>query len=506
MHRLAFILLSAIILLPAGCGRKDNTEESAAIPAIRINETRVISAFTASFEVNAVNAVTIEYGVSEDMPEIIETGTVSPVTVTLSVGGLKELSTYTLYARGIGPGGEKGNVTKIEFSTTKGPESIYPWESGRTAVPAFADISLVTMGWHNYNPPIWTEERFASHVSYDGKWLFDAFLCIDGWDPVRNLSYSLTPNRNSATQESWQDLMDAWLGEDGALKKLDAAISNAASSLGNPPSPRYVVMSVPDPIMFQNFGDRSSSTTYWGTVEERQLDFSNVQDQIAAYKWYIDQCRYRFSRLGLKHLELAGFYVLSEELHLSESFYRDLGLNFSATDTWNAQYKRWETILPAVSQYLHSCNEGLWWVPYCLAPGHRVWKELGLDMAFMQPNHYWDTSNQHPMSRSIATIKQYKMGIELEFEYSMVADVMKDGRMGPDGSGNMIFTSADIPELRDRLREYMDAYKDAGLYGVNPIAVYSGTDAWNQLATSSDAGDKEMFREICTFIQESPLK
>ena len=258
--------------------------------------------------------------------------------------------------------------------------------------------------------------------------------------------------------------------------------------------------------MFQWFGDKNSSTTYWGSIDGRELDFRRVSDQIAAYQWYIDRCRYMFDALDVPHLELAGFYTLSEELHLSESFYRYLGLDFSSADTWNSQYKRWEEILPAVSSYLHGCNEGLWWVPYCLAPGYRVWDTLGFDMAFMQPNHYWDTANQHPMSTSIQAMKQYGMGMELEFEYSMVADVMKDGRMGPDGSGNMIFTSADIPALRGRLREYMDSYRESGLYGVKPIAVYSGTDAWNQLASSPDPEDKQMFREICNFITESPLK
>ena len=52
----------------------------------------------------------------------------------------------------------------------------------------------------------------------------------------------------------------------------------------------------------------------------------------------------------------------------------------------------------------------------------------------------------------------------------------------------------------------MQMYKDSGLYGTVPVAVYSGTDAWNQLATSTDPGDMEMFREICNFVLESPLR
>jgi hypothetical protein len=98
------------------------------------------------------------------------------------------------------------------------------------------------------------------------------------------------------------------------------------------------------------------------------------------------------------------------------------------------------------------------------------------------------------------------MGMELEFEYSLVASVMADGRSGPDGSGNPTFHAQDVPLLRERVRSYMQAYKDTGLYGVLPVAVYSGTDALHQLATSTDPGDREMYHDLCQFIIGSRLK
>ena len=504
----AGILLSIIILLPVSCGRKDNPAEGGATPAIRIHEPGDISAFRASFEADAVNASAIEFGTSEDMPLSVETGTAAPVTVTLSLGGLEQMTAYTLYARGVGPGGERGNTVKVKFTTTKGPDSLYPWESGRTAVPSFADISLVTMGWHNYSPPAWTAERFGSHVSYDGKWLFDAFLLIDGWDPVRNLSFSITPSRNSAVKDSWLDLADAWLGEEGALKELDKAVSDAAASLGTPPSPRYIVMAVPDPIRYSTFGDPSSSTAYWGELDGVKMDFSSPAHQVKACKWYMDLCRERFYRMGYKNLELAGFYILSEELPLNPEFYKAAGQSYKAgVDDWNWQKKNWEIIVPELSSYAHSCNEGLWWIPYHLAPGYKVWRQLGLDMAWMQPNYYWDHGTvSHPLTDTREAIRNCRMGIELEFEYSLVASVMADGRSGPDGDGSPTFYLKDVPMLRDRVREYMNMYRESGNYGKYPIAVYSGTDAWNQLATSPDSGDKEMLREICNFITQSPLR
>ena len=503
-------LIATVLLLLASCGEKEPAAEPA-IPAVRA-ELLEIAAFEASFSVQAVNAVSISYGTDERMPFSLETGTSGPATCRLHLADLEPLTAYQLYLKGIGPSGEEGNVVKIAFTTAKGPDNLYPWEARRSGVPSFANLTLVTMGWQNYAPPAWTEERFRSHVLYrdnEGRshWLFDAFLCIDGWDPVRNLSYSLVNGRYSAVKESWEDLVEAWLGDDGALKKLDAAIERATAELGAPPTPRYVVMALPDPIRFQNFQDKNSPTDYWGKLDGKKMDFKEVSDQAAACEWYMDRCRERFQSLRFKHLELAGFYILSEELQLDPAFFQSAGEAYGTSDTWNWQHKNWEIIVPSLASYAHSCHEGLWWIPYNLAPGYKVWKELGFDNVFMQPNHYWDHDQiSHPLSTTQNALQKYRMGMELEFEYSLVASVMADGRSGPDGSGNPTFYAKDVPLLRERVRAYMQAYKDTGLYGVLPLAVYSGTDAMHQLAISADAGDREMYHDLCQFIIGSPLK
>jgi len=505
-----WVVIAVGLLLLAACREREPSAEPV-IPAVRA-ELIEATAFDATFSVQAVNTVTLRYGTDERMSASQETGSSGPITCVLQLSGLLPMSDYCLHVKGIGPSGEEGKSIRVVFSTAKGPDSHYPWEENRNSVPSFADLSLITMGWHNATPPAWTKERFASHVVYKDKeghdhWLFDAFLCIDGWDPARNLSYSIVNGRYSATKESWEDLLDAWLGSHGALKELDAAIGNAASRLGTPQSSRYVIMSIPDPIRFQDFQDKSTSTTYWGKLNGRMLDFTQVTDQEKACQWYMDQCRERFHSQHFKYLELAGFYILSEELPLDPAFYKAAGQPYDNADTWNWEYKNWELIVPWISAYAHSCKEGLWWIPYHLAPGYKVWKKLGFDNAFMQPNHYWDHDQvSHPLPSTKSAIQKYRMGMELEFEYSLVASVMADGRSGPDGAGNPTFYAKDVPMLRNRVREYMQSYKETGLYGILPIAVYSGTDAMHQLATSTDSGDREMYHDLCQFIIGSPLK
>ena len=506
MRHLA-LALSLFILLASTC--KQNENQKTYEPALRLELSEVTSG-TASVVITSIDADKIAYGCSFSgepvLSDTISTGNTGSVQNTLLIESLMPGTDYDFYAKGIGPGGEEGNVASLSFSTLALSGNLYSWEKRRSRVPSFSDISLITLGRHNANPPAWTADRFASHVSYTdeaGKahWLFDCVLCIDSFDPVRNMSYTLTNGSASSVKGSWEDLLNLWLGEDGAIKKLDQAVIKASEVLGEPSRPKYVIMSLPDPVMFRNFADKGSSTIYWGSLNGREMDFSKPEDQEAAYQWYMDECRKRFNALSLRHVELCGFYILSEELHLSPQFYQSYGLNGNESETFNWKYKHWEEIVPWAAAYAHSCNEGLWWIPYHLAPGYKLWKELGFDMAFMQPNHYWDNGRvSHPMDKTVEALKRYRMGIELEFEYSLVAEVMADGRKGPDGSGKMVFSLDDVPLLRSRVREYMDAWRSTGFYGELPIAVYSGTDAWHQLATSKDEGDREMFLELCRFI------
>ena len=352
----------------------------------------------------------------------------------------------------------------------------------------FQDVDLVG-GWRR-EPRIWDAQRFAPHVSYtapDGKeqWLFQAFLFIEGADVVHGKNLGLAGEGISSSKAEWEYQLDLWLGREGGVKALDQACASVAARIGAPEKKRQVIICIPDATMLENFADKSSSTTYWGNG----LDFARVEDQVKAYQWYIDQTRERFQALHCQYLELAGFYILSEELNLPY----DVPLN--------CQYKRWETIIPAVADYVHASGEGLYWIPYHMAPGYKYWKDLGFDQAWMQPNWYWDLYyGDHPFDKTMEAVSTYGLGMELEFEYSCIYSQMPEGTMGPDGAGKMIFHPSDVPALQDRVRTYMQQYKDAGLYGSGSVALYSGSNALTQLATSPVAEDQALYREICEFV------
>ena len=498
-----WLALPLLAFLAAACGEKP--EGYVAEPAVKL---------TVGEEGHTMATILVESIFCDEVYVLpAEAGESAPAALDIFLYGVKvENGKATLtgltpgckyYAYGAGRKGDAvSSVAKVHFSTIVESGDLYPYEKGRNGAPKFADVTLCTGGGRpNSNqwftiPATWDKERFAPHVSYtdsDGAhWLFEAFLSITGTDPDGR-TFCINNNGSvSADKTSWENLARYWAGQGGAFSALDDAIADAERHAGPAPSKRYAVMMIPDPIMFERFSDKSSSTTYWGEVDGKRLDFSSADDQIKALKWYIDYVRDLFITRDFKHLELAGFYIISEEL-------------VARPGGWNYDQKRWDQILPVIGKYLDSINEGLYWIPYLGADGTDIWPNLGITYAWLQPNYYWNAGKD--IVSTVRTIDQLGMGIELEFEYSMVEEVMKTpGIMGPDGQGRYVFTLDDVPALRTRFREYMNTFKDAGLYGKRRIALYSGSNALYQLASSSENDDIAMYLELCRFISDNPLR
>ncbi len=364
-------------------------------------------------------------------------------------------------------------------------------------LPADADAPLRDadlVGYSHREPYAWDAERFGPHVSWkapDGKerWLFEAFIFLEGQDYQTGRTFVISPSGASATKAEWQRQLDLWLGQDRGVGALEKACGEVAARIGNPPAKRKVIIGLPDAIMFERFSDKTSRTDYWGDG----LDFAKVEDRLKALDWYMEEARSRFAALGCKYLQLDGFYITSEEIYLPY----DIDVN--------CRYKNWEDIAPALADRCHSKGEKLYWIPYHMAPGHKYWKQLGIDQAWMQPNWYWDlkSGERHPFDKTLKAMEENGLGMELEFEYSCVANQMKPGVKGPNGDGSPVFDAADVPALQGRVREYMRRYREAGLLGKGSIALYSGSNALTQLAASPLPQDKALYDELCGFVLEN---
>lgn len=423
---------------------------------------------------------------------------------------------YVAYVVGIIDGDKTvfSPVVSVDFTIPDEEVKEDP-SQGKDRLAFFADLDLLPGGSLAKEPKYWDEERFLPHVSFvdwdkQEKWLHEAFLLIDG--QINGKLMCIENGAESANQSDWKKFIDYWFGPDQALSILDQTIGNVISRIGNPSFGQHkIVMTMPDPVKFRNFG-KKDVTKYWGSVGGRELDFMNVSDQILAYRWFIDQVRTSWNRLAPQNLKLVGFYILSEVL-------------VAKPDGWNYQHKRWDQILPSVSEYLHSMDYGLYWIPYYQADGYDMTGKLGIDYTWIQPNAYWDYPEKKQKKEwnwVFSTMRTYGHGMELEFEGSHGEGGWSQAEEGVKRTSSSILatvrTNAEAEgrkpgdknpyaeRNKQLLRDYMDNFKKNGFYGKARIATYSGTNAMYELATSPDDIDRSMYLEYCKFIVENPLR
>lgn len=372
---------------------------------------------------------------------------------------------------------------------------LYSWE--KDEIRPIADAVICYGGHSARKPYLWTPERFHETVAYTDEngqehWFFDNMIMMELWDDDYAVTYSIANDgRYSSRKEHWQRQIDYWFSRENGFAALEASIADVASRIGNPPTKRGIIFSLPDPVYFEHYTNAmkniNRNTVYWGEIDGVQMDFSKSEDRVKAYKWMVDQVRAAFAEARFKHIELIGFYVLSEELSVSGSF--------------RYEYKEHDITIKAAADYCHSVGEGFYWVPYAMAPGIERGRDFGFDLVVMQPNYYW-TDSKWSWDQIEKAIVENDLGMELEFEgthgeplTSSILSNLKSGEPNPYADRN-----------KARFREYLDNARSRGIYGTRPFVLYTGTNALYELAVSKDEKDREMYHELGRFIIENPLK
>ena len=182
-----------------------------------------------------------------------------------------------------------------------------------------------------------------------------------------------------------------------------------------------------------------------------------------------------FNETNYQYVELAGFYIISEDLT-------------TPSYGWNNELKRSDEIIPPIAEYLNSLNECLCWIPYNRASGYNKWTDFGINYAYMQPNHFWDDKNEHPLPRFFSDIKANNLAMEFEFDEALL-----------EGKPN-----CDV--YKKRFREYISNAKSEGIYGKQPLSYYHGTNGFYDLWASPAEKDKELYHEFCQFVTGNPLR
>lgn len=172
--------------------------------------------------------------------------------------------------------------------------TMYPQGQHRRDLQPPTDAVLCYGGSHHRTPFLWDKERLAPYVTYVDKegtehWLFDGFIFLEFQDTNRPDAelYAfetghLRDTGESAGKAQWQELIDYYFTDGNGVEALEEAVKEAAARLGKAPQKHKVIMVLPDPVIHRHYIDTTSSTTYWGALDGRQLDFSRNEDRIAA--------------------------------------------------------------------------------------------------------------------------------------------------------------------------------------------------------------------------------
>jgi len=260
--------------------------------------------------------------------------------------------------------------------------------------------------------------QYQNGVPVQGRWMFDSFLTLDLTAPS-----GTGTDLGATTAADWTALLNRWFGTTaggGTIGAIDAAVTKVAATkstsgalMGQPPTRRKIVVSIPWAADTQaNFGMVNGQAA--------DLRVASQRDRVTA--WYMDQVKQRFAAAGYKNLDLWGVYLMREDILPGDEAW--------ATHTATGAHQR---------------GLKLAWIPYYKAPGWQNWRSFGIDVAIMQPSYGFRSpadGGAVDANRLVETADQaraYGLGVEIEargsagstYEAAMFQQYLSEGaRLG----------------------------------------------------------------------------
>ena len=305
----------------------------------------------------------------------------------------------------------------------------------------------------------WTPNEMRPYVVHTNQsdkkdWFFDGFLFLEFQD---GKGYNFNPGYSGTMQarkQEWEWLAGRHFENGKAIKALNACIAEAITELGTPSFKHKVVIGLPEPFLDQKD---------WGEINGVKMDFSKQADRISACKWYIDLLYRKFEESNLTHLELEGFYWVSEQMSANKFITTDIG------------------------EYIRKKGQRFYWIPYYMSNGYSQWKDYGFDMAYLQPNYFFNkTIGDERVQNACKLAFTHNMGLEMEFDARALAD-NKDNH-------------------RDRLMTYIHTFKEQSVFKNSSIAYYEGGRGIYQFAQSANPLDKEMLDLLQSIVKERRVR
>ncbi len=297
----------------------------------------------------------------------------------------------------------------------------------------------------------WDKDHFSPYIysikEGEHKLLFDGFLFLEIKDG-NGRGFASGYEKLAARKIEWENLLQNYFTENNAIDALNARVEDLMrnQTIAGNYEKRKVIISIPEPIPNQKD---------WGKLENRELDFSNGEDRIAACKWYIEYAEQLFKKADFEYLELVGFYWLAEEATNS----RDL-----------AKY---------IADIVYQKGYDFYWIPYFNSDGYQEWKRLGFNQVYYQPNYFFNENVPYSqLEEACKRAKIHGMNMEVEFDERVLAK---------NGWGY-------------RLDDYLDVFAQYEVLDSLNIAYYQGGDAFFRLSQSQESSDIALYNRLTDMI------
>ena len=313
-----------------------------------------------------------------------------------------------------------------------------------------------------YDSEVRSAEELLPHVAHlgaDGRadqWLFDAvLLCATRPGPSTGASY----HDGATNRADWEALQDGWFTADRGLAALQKAIELAEADLGRRPAPVQVILTIPYPSAQQaDFGDVDGD----GVGES----LTDAEERVAVADWCMVRALEKWAQLAAPDLRLWGFYWTNEAIVANDA-----------------------EIVQRVARLVHSREYRFLWIPWFRAPGFRLWREFGFDVAILQPNYaflsdHLGTVRHDRLLETAALAEGLGMGVEMEVGYS------------PDH------------DLREReiFRDYL-ACGAPGVCGYQAAATayFQSLQVFPNLLRAQDPDSRRAYDELAAYVRGEPV-
>jgi len=257
--------------------------------------------------------------------------------------------------------------------------------------------------------------------------LFDGVVCLEVTSPLGHSFQNW--KKGAPPQADYAGYLDTLLAPNGPLARADSIVGSHGDSLA-------VTIMVPYPL---------------GKATPQS------DERTAFLEWYLGRADSLFKARSFGHLHLWGFYWLGEGI--------------SRNDTLVVQH---------MSQIAHTRGFKTMWIPFYTSELASKWRDLGFDVAFLQPNYFFTPSlDASRMDSAVARAKQWGMNLEVEFDHRLIDDTLFSGRLDP----------------------YLEAISRMGEKTFPDIAVYDGAGALYKVQRSKSPQGKGAYRRLVVLLR-----